>query len=84
MLNYAKEKGVAISALTYPEKEKFLKANPMNKGIANNLKNTKVIETVHIQTKKAKRRFGIATEGFSYPDNFDEDNEEIAKLFGDR
>jgi len=28
--------------------------------------------------------FGIATEGFSYPDNFDEDNEEIAKLFGDR
>ena len=28
--------------------------------------------------------FGIATEGFSYPDNFDEDNEEIAKLFVDR
>lgn len=57
MLNYAKEKGVAISALTYAEKEKFLKANPMNKGIANNLKNTKVIETVHIQTKKAKQPF---------------------------
>ena len=31
MRNYAKEKGVAISALTDSEKEKFLKANPTNK-----------------------------------------------------
>lgn len=29
--NYAKEKNVAISALTYTEKEKFLKVNPTNK-----------------------------------------------------
>ncbi|QTQ12682.1 DUF2281 domain-containing protein [Treponema parvum] len=50
--------------------------------IADNLKNTKVIETVHSQTKKIKRCFGIAKGEFSYPRNFDEDNDEIAKLFG--
>ena len=50
--------------------------------IANNLKNTKVIEPVHLQTKKTKRHFGIAKGEFSYPKNFDEDNDEISKLFG--
>ncbi|WP_315602418.1 DUF2281 domain-containing protein [Treponema socranskii] len=50
--------------------------------IADNLKNTKVIEPVHSQTRKIKRCFGIAKGEFSYPRNFDEDNEEIAKLFG--
>ena len=50
--------------------------------LANNLENTKAIETVHVQTKKTKRCFGIAKGEFSYPKNFDEDNDEIAKLFG--
>ena len=50
--------------------------------IADNLKNTKIIETVHLQAKKIKRCFGIAKGKFSYPRNFDEDNDEIAKLFG--
>ena len=50
--------------------------------IANNLKNTKVIEPIHLQTKKTKRHFGIAKGEFSYPKNFDEDNDEISKLFG--
>ena len=48
----------------------------------NNLKNIKVIEPIHLQTKKTKRHFGIAKGEFSYPKNFDEDNDEISKLFG--
>ena len=31
MRNYAKEKDIEISELTYAEKEKFLKVNPTNK-----------------------------------------------------
>lgn len=30
-----------------------------------------------------KRQFGIAKGKFTYPQDFDEDNEEIAKLFGE-
>ena len=29
-----------------------------------------------------KRKFGAAKGKFVYPENFDEDNEEIAKMFG--
>lgn len=65
-----------ILAMPYEQKIQLLSM------IANNLKNTKVIETDIIQTKKPKRCFGIAKGEFSYPSNFDEDNEEIAKLFG--
>ena len=50
--------------------------------IADNLKNTKIVEPVHSQIKTVKRCFGIAKGEFSYPRNFDEDNDEIAKLFG--
>lgn len=50
--------------------------------IVNNLKNIKVLEDIHLHTKKTKRCFGIAKGEFSYPRNFDEDNGEIAKLFG--
>ena len=50
--------------------------------IVDNLKNTKVVEPVHAQIKTVKRCFGIAKGEFSYPKNFDEDNGEIAKLFG--
>ena len=42
----------------------------------------KVVEPVHSQIKTVKRCFGIAKGEFSYPRNFDEDNGEIAKLFG--
>ena len=35
MREYAKEKGVSISALTDSEKEKFTKANPTNKQVSN-------------------------------------------------
>ena len=50
--------------------------------IADNLKNTKVVEPVHSRTKRPKRCFGIAKGEFAYPRNFDEDNDGIAKLFG--
>jgi len=33
-------------------------------------------------TSKKKRQFGSAKGKFIYPKDFDEDNEEIAKLFG--
>ena len=65
-----------VSEMPYEQKIQLLSM------IADNLKNTKVIETVHSQTKKTKRCFGIAKGEFSYPRNFDEDNDEIAKLFG--
>ena len=35
-----------------------------------------------LQGSSKKRKFGSAKGKFIYPQNFDEDNEEIARLFG--
>ena len=39
-------------------------------------------EHISSDTSKKKRQFGSAKGKFIYPKDFDEDNEEIAKLFG--
>ena len=44
-------------------------------------RNHKTQETKSSTTPK-KRQFGSAKGKFLYPENFDEDNEEIAQLFG--
>ena len=44
-------------------------------------RNHKMQETIS-STNPKKRQFGSAKGKFLYPENFDEDNEEIAQLFG--
>ncbi len=44
-------------------------------------RNHKAQET-HSSSSTKKRQFGSAKGKFLYPENFDEDNEEIAQLFG--
>ena len=44
-------------------------------------RNHKIQET-NTSTASKKRQFGSAKGKFLYPENFDEDNEEIAQLFG--
>ncbi|UTY31563.1 DUF2281 domain-containing protein [Treponema putidum] len=77
-MSYEQYAQIETSVLNMPYEQKMQLLHK----IADNLKNIKVIETANLQTKKISRCFGIAKGEFSYPKNFDEDNEEIAKLFG--
>ena len=72
-MSYEQYAQIETSVLNMPYKQKMQLLHK----IADNLKNIKVIETANLQTKKTRRCFGIARGEFSYPKNFDEDNEEI-------
>lgn len=50
--------------------------------LARLINQNKAIQELASQPNTKKRQFGIAKGKFTYPENFDEDNEEIAKLFG--
>ncbi len=39
-------------------------------------------QEMHLQVRPKKRQFGSAKGKFIYPHDFDEDNDEIAQLFG--
>lgn len=76
-MSYEQYAQIETSVLNMPYKQKMQLLHK----IADNLKNIKVIETANLQTKNKtllryrKRRIFLIQ-------NFDEDNEEIAKLFG--
>jgi hypothetical protein len=50
--------------------------------LARLVQNTQEMQIQTTKVRSIKRRFGSAKGKFSYPMDFDEDNEEIAKLFG--
>ena len=50
--------------------------------LARLIKRNQKEQTYPFQAVAKKRQFGIAKGKFTYPQDFDEDNEEIAKLFG--
>lgn len=50
--------------------------------LANLLQHNPKVQETKAQVLPKKRQFGSAKGKFNYPQNFDEDNEEIARLFG--
>ena len=46
------------------------------------LQRNNIIHKTNSSTTTKKRQFGSAKGKFLYPENFDEDNEEIGQLFG--